>query len=131
MRCRGDEGMRGCVAFWIDFLGDESCFTHHASRFTCFEQKHQCKSDSEALFFGLTQGEGDDESGSVTWLTYGRNGAVVPLDNFAADGQTHARTAVFCAGVQTLKDGKNLFGILHIKTNPVVTDLNLAPGLGR
>lgn len=64
-------------------------------------------------------------------VTFRSDESVVVFDNFLADGEPDASTAVFRPGVESLKYLKYFLLVLRIKTNAVVADANVTilPGV--
>src|SRR5437588_7050640 len=80
-----------------------------------------------ALFsFGLPQGQGDDERGALPRGAAGRDGAAVPLDDLAADGQPNPGALVLPAAVQALERGEDPVQVLFLEADAVVLDGDLA-----
>jgi hypothetical protein len=77
----------------------------------------------------LLQRKRDNEGRALSGLTFGRNVAVVPIDDSPAHGQPNSRALVLGSAMQPLEYRENLVHVLFVETNPVVLDSNLALGL--
>jgi hypothetical protein len=77
----------------------------------------------------LLQRKRDNEGCAFSGLTFGRNVAVVPINDPPAHGQPNACPFVLGSAMQPLEDSENLVHVLFVETNPVVLDSNLALGL--
>src|SRR5271168_1723289 len=72
------------------------------------------------LLIGISNGKGELESRAGFALRLHPYPPAVTFDNFLADGQADAVARVFGAGVQALKDHKNLLRVLRRNPDSVV-----------
>ena len=73
----------------------------------------------------LLDWQGQNKGCPLAESASGGNSAAVAFDDFTTDCQTDAGAFVGAASVQSLENGKNAIAIFFLKTDAVVTCLNV------
>jgi hypothetical protein len=73
----------------------------------------------------MMQRKGDMERSALPWLAGGGNIPLMVLRYPLTHGKPDAGAAVFGLSVETLEDAEDMIGILLIKANAVVMDLDM------